>query len=88
MRTFEAVADDIAVLVDHAAVVQGVDDVNVVSRGGFEIECRFSSPLPARTRSDSIGTVAVVVCTLVIDLRHRYVEHALGPIDLLGDLRR
>ena len=31
LRTFEAVADDIAVLVDHAAVVQGVDDVNVVS---------------------------------------------------------
>ena len=35
-----------------------------------------------------LGTVAVVVCTLVIDLRHRYVEHALGPIDLLGDLRQ
>ena len=31
LRAFEAVADDIAVLVDHAAVVQGVDDVNVVS---------------------------------------------------------
>ena len=27
-----------------------------------------------------LGTVA--------DLRHRYVEHALGPVDLLGDLRQ
>ncbi len=35
-----------------------------------------------------LGTVAVVVCPLVIDLRHRYVEHALGPVDLLGDLRQ
>ena len=31
LRAFEAVADDVAVFVDHAAVVQGVDDVNVVS---------------------------------------------------------
>ena len=88
LRTFEAVADDIAVLVDHAAVVQGVDDVNVVSRGGFEMNVVFHRLFQHEREVTRLGTVAVVVCTLVIDLRHRYVEHALGPVDLLGDLRQ
>ena len=35
-----------------------------------------------------LGAVAIVVRTLVVDLRHRHVEHALGAVDLLGDLRQ
>ena len=35
-----------------------------------------------------LGAVAIVIGTLVIDLRHRYVEHAFGAVDLLGNLRQ
>ena len=35
-----------------------------------------------------LGAVAVVVRPLVIDLGHRHVEHALGPVDLLRNLRQ
>ena len=88
LRTFEAVADDIAVLVDHAAVVQGVDDVNVVSRGGFEMNVVFHRLFQHEREVARLGAVTIVVRAFVVDLRHRHVEHALGAVDLLRDLRQ
>ena len=37
LRTLETVADDKDILVDNPAVVQRVDDMNVISRRGFEV---------------------------------------------------
>ena len=88
LRTLEAVADDVAVLVDHAAVVEGVDDVDVVGRRGFEMDVVLERLLQHEREMARFGAVAVVVHPLVVDLGHRHVEHALGPVDLLGDLRQ
>ena len=35
-----------------------------------------------------LGAVTIVVRAFVVDLRHRHVEHALGAVDLLRDLRQ
>ena len=35
-----------------------------------------------------LGAVTIVVRALVVHLGHRHVEHTLGPVDLLRDLRQ
>ncbi|CCZ97356.1 unknown [Alistipes sp. CAG:53] len=88
LRAFETVADDVAVLVDDAAVVEGVDDVDVVGRRGFQMDVVLHGLFQHEREVARLGAVAIVVRTLVVDLRHRHVEHALGAVDLLGDLRQ
>ena len=88
LRTLESVADDVAVLVYDAAVVEGVDDVDVVCRRGFEVDVVLHRLLQHEREMARLGAVAVVVRTLVIDLGHRHVEHALGAVDLLRNFRQ
>ena len=88
LRAFESVADDVPVLVDDAAVVEGVDDMDVVGRGGFEVDVVLHGLFEHEGEVARLGAVAVVVRPLVVDLGHRHVEHALGAVDLLGDLRQ
>ena len=88
LRTFETVADDVTVLVDDPAVVEGVDDVDVVGRRGFEVDVVFERLFEHEGEVARFGAVAVVVGALVVDLRHGHVEHALGTCDLRGDLRQ
>ena len=88
LRPFEAVANDVTVLVDDAAFVERVDDVDVVGRRGFQVDVVLHGLLQYEREMARLGAVAIVVRTLVIDLRHRHVEHALGAVDLLGDLRQ
>ena len=86
LRALESVADDVAVLVDDASVVEGVDDVDVVGRRGLEVDVVLHRLLEHEREVARLGAVAVVVRALVIDLGHRHVEHALGSVDLLRDL--
>ena len=86
LRALESVADDVAVLVDDASVVEGVDDVDVVGRRGLEVDVVLHRLLEHERKVARLGAVAVVVRALVIDLGHRHVEHALGSVDLLRDL--
>ena len=88
LRAFETVADDVAVLVDDAAVVEGVDDMDVVGRRRFQMDVVLHGLFQHEREVARLGAVAIVVRTLVVDLRHRHVEHALGAVDLLGDLRQ
>ena len=88
LRTFETVADDVTVLVDDPAVVEGVDDVDVVGGRGFEVDVVFERLFEHEGEVARFGAVAVVVGALVVDLRHGHVEHALGTCDLRGDLRQ
>ena len=87
LRAFESVADDVPVLVDDSAVVEGVDDVDVVRRGGFEVDVVLHGLFQDEREVARLCAVAVVVRALVVDLCHRHVEHSLGAVDLLGDLR-
>ena len=36
----------------------------------------------------ALGAIAIVICTLVVNLCHRYIEHTLSPLDLRRNLRQ
>ncbi len=88
LRTLESVADDVAVLVEDAAVVEGVDDVDVVGRRGLQVDVVLHRLFEHEREVARLGAVAVVVRTVVVDLGHRHVEHAFGTVDLLRNLRQ
>ena len=84
----ETVADDVAVLVDDSAVVERIDDMNVVCRRRFEMNVVLHCLLQHEREVARLGAVTIVVRALVVHLGHRHVEHTLGPVDLLRDLRQ
>lgn len=94
LRAFEAVADDVDVLVDQSAVVERIYYMYIVGRRGFELNIVLQRLLQHKREVTRFGAVAVVVVALIIDLGHRYIEHALGTVDLLrylgqiGDFER
>ena len=88
LRPLETVADDVAVLVDDSAVVERVDDMNVVCRRRFEMNVVLHCLLQHEREVARLGAVTIVVRPLVVHFGHRHVEHTLGPVDLLRDLRQ
>lgn len=83
---FVPVADDKGILVQHPAVVQRIDDVDVVGRRGFEVDLVLERLFEHEAEVRTFGAVAIVVAAPVIDLGHRHVEDLLGPLDLRTDL--
>ena len=82
LRTLEAVTNDVAILVDHAAIVQSLNDMDIVCRRSFEVNIVFQSLFEHEREVRRLGAVAVVVATLVVHLSHCYIEQTLGAIDL------
>ena len=48
------------------------------------LQSLFKYKLEVRT----LGAIAIVVCTLIINLGHSHVEHTFSPLDLRRDLRQ
>jgi len=82
LRTFESVADDVAVFVDDAAVVECVDDVDVVGRRGFEMDVVLHRLFQYERKMARLGAITIVVRSFIVDFCHRYIEHTLRSIDL------
>ena len=60
--------------------------MDVVGRRCLEIYLVLQGLFQHEREMRTFRTVTVIVGTLVIDLGHRHVEHALGTVDLLRDL--
>ena len=88
LRALEPVADDVTVFVDDAAVVERIDYMYVVCRRRFQVDVVLHGLLQHEREMARLGAVTIVVRAFVVDLRHRHVEHALGAVDLLRDLRQ
>ena len=60
----------------------------VVCRRRFQVDVVLHGLLQHEREMARLGAVTIVVRAFVVDLRHRHVEHALGAVDLLRDLRQ
>ena len=88
LRTLEPVAYDVNVLVNQSALIKRIDDMDVVGRRCLEIYLILQGLFQHEREMRTFRTVTVIVGTLVIDLGHRHVEHALGTVYLLRYLRQ
>ena len=86
--TLESVAYDVNVLVNQSALIKRIDDMDVVGRRCLEIYLVLQGLFQHEREMRTFRTVTVIVGTLVIDLGHRHVEHALGTVYLLRYLRQ
>ena len=88
LRTLESVAYDVNALIDHAAVVQRIDDMDIVGRRRFEIDVVLERLLQHEREVRALGAIAIVIATLVVDLGHRHIEQAFGALNLRSNLRQ
>ena len=66
--------------------MKGFHDVDVKCRGRFEMNAVFQHFFHHKREMRAFGTVAIMIIAFVIDLSHRYIEHAPCFLDIFGNL--
>lgn len=88
LRTLESVAYDVNALIDHAAVVQRIDDMDIVGRRRFEIDVVLERLLQHEREVRALGAIAIVIAAFIVNLGHRHIEQAFGALNLRSNLRQ
>ena len=85
---FEPVADDKSILRDLLALVQLLDDIDIVGIGSFQVDIVLERLFDDKGEVGALGTITLKVFALIAMLLDRRGKHLFRFVDLHVDLRQ